>query len=71
LKELLESEISIQKITSANKSYPPAHGTIKMGDFPINHQGRIYGTGMPVPLHVFLLEPGANDSMCQFHMNLK
>jgi hypothetical protein len=25
------------------------------------HQGRIYGTGMPVPLHVFLMEPGAND----------
>jgi hypothetical protein len=35
------------------------------------HQGRIYGTGMPVPLHVFLLEPGANDPMCQFPMNLK
>jgi hypothetical protein len=36
-----------------------------------SHQGRIYGTGMPVPLHVFLLEPGANDPMCQFPMNLK
>ncbi|PLW09743.1 hypothetical protein PCASD_22586 [Puccinia coronata f. sp. avenae] len=35
------------------------------------HQGRIYGTGMPVPLHVFLLQPGPNDPMCQFHMNLK
>jgi hypothetical protein len=37
----------------------------------MSHQGRIYGTGMPVPLHVFLLEPGANGPMCQFHMNPK
>jgi hypothetical protein len=35
------------------------------------HQGRIYGTGMPVPLHVFLLEPGANDPTGQFQVNLK
>jgi hypothetical protein len=41
------------------------------GNNALPHQGRIYGTGMPVPLHVFLLEPGANDPMCQFPMNLK
>jgi hypothetical protein len=35
------------------------------------HQGRIYGTGMPVPLRVFLLEPLPNDPACQFHINLK
>jgi transposase InsO family protein len=28
------------------------------------HQGRIYGIGMPVPLHVFLLEPLPNDCTC-------
>ena len=34
-------------------------------------QGRIDGTGMPVPLHVFLIQPLPNDSTCQFQMNIK
>jgi hypothetical protein len=35
------------------------------------HQGRIYGTGMPVLLHVFLLEPGANDPAGLLQVKLK
>jgi hypothetical protein len=47
-----------------------AHDHVEI-DLKSRHQGRIYGTGMPVPFQVFLLEPGASDPMCQFHMNLK
>ena len=38
-----------------------------------NHdfKGRIYGTGMPVPLHVLVLQPCPNDPTCQFQMNMK